>query len=220
MKDNRLGAIALIIGAITGVVVLTFHPGGGGHEHRVTPAQFEVLVAVIVGVHVLAISGLPFAFLGATALSRKIDSPNRVALVALVIYGFSLVAVMIAASMSGLVMPLLFRRMVAHGPDADQWRMLVDYTHSINQSFAQIGAVGASVAILLWSFVMIKRRLLSVALGIYGLLLALIIVICLFAGKLNLELHGFRIITLAQSTWFLIAGIFLWRPGVGRFGDQ
>ena len=212
MKDNRLGAVALIIGAITNVIVLTFHPsGGGGHELHVTQAQFDMLIAVVVGVHVLAISGLPFSFLGATALSRKIDSPNRVALLALVIYAFSLVAIIIAASMSGLVTPALFRRLAAHGPDAGQWRLLVDYTHAINQSFAQIAGVGTCIAIILWSLLMIKRRLFSVGLGIYGLLLGLVIVICLFAGKLDLELHGFRLITLTQSIWFFIAGILLWR---------
>src|ERR1700719_384322 len=110
MKDNRLGAIALIIGAISGIVVLTFHPGGG-HELHVTPAQFEMLVAMIIGVHVLAISGLPVSFLGATALSRKIETPNRAALIALVVYGFSLVAIMIAAGMSGLVMPVILRKL-------------------------------------------------------------------------------------------------------------
>ena len=142
MKDNRLGAVALIIGAITNVIVLTFHPsGGGGHELHVTQAQFDMFIAVVVGVHVLAISGLPFSFLGATALSRKIDSPNRVALLALVIYAFSLVAIIIAASMSGLVTPALFRRLAAHGPDAGQWRLLVDYIHAINQSVAQIAGV-------------------------------------------------------------------------------
>ena len=222
MKDNRLGAVALIIGAITNVIVLTFHPGGGGgHELHVTQAQFDMLIAVVVGVHVLAISGLPFSFLGATALSRKINSPNRVALLALVIYAFSLVAIIIAASMSGLVTPALFRRLAAHGPDAGQWRLLVDYTHAINQSFAQIAGVGTCIAIILWSLLMIKRRLFSVGLGIYGLLLGLVIVICLFAGKLDLELHGFRLITLTQSIWFFIAGILLWRsPGETRLQPQ
>jgi hypothetical protein len=212
MNDNRLGAVALIVGAITNVLVLTFHPGGGGgHELRVTQAQFEMLIAVVIGVHVLAISGLPFSFLGATALSRKIDLPNRLALLALVIYAFSLVAIMVAASMSGLVTPVLLRRLAAHGPDADQWGLLVHYTHTINQSFAQIAVVGSCIAIILWSLLMIKRRVFSVPLGIYGLLLGLVIVTCLFAGKLDLELHGFRLITLTQSIWFLIAGVLLWR---------
>ena len=50
MNDNRLGGLALILGALSGIITLTFHPAGG--SHHVSPAQFEVLIAVIVGVHV------------------------------------------------------------------------------------------------------------------------------------------------------------------------
>ncbi|HZR78323.1 MAG TPA: hypothetical protein VFA58_03900 [Chthoniobacterales bacterium] len=221
MRENRLGAIALIIGAISGIVVLTFHPGGGGGSaHRVTPAQFEILIGVIVGVHVLAISGLPFCFLGATALSRKIDTPNRVALVALVVYGFSLLAMMIAATMSGLITPALLRKVATHAPDADQWHMFSQYTHTVNQAFAQIGALGTCVAIILWSVIIIKRRVLSMSLGIYGVILGLAILVCFFAGKVDLELHGFQLITLAQSIWFVVAGIFLWRAVAEPTGQK
>ena len=164
MKDNRLGALALILGAISGIITLTFHPAGGAHH--VTPAQFEILIAVVIGVHALAIAGLPFSFLGTLALSRRIDSPNRIALVALVIYGFSLVAIMAAATMSGLVTPGVLRHMVAHDSGSDQWRMLMEYTHSINQGFARIGAVGSSLAIILWSVTVLTGRSLHYALGI------------------------------------------------------
>ena len=209
MKDNRLGALALILGAISGIITLTFHPAGGAHH--VTPAQFEMLIAVVIGVHALAIAGLPFSFLGTLALSRRIDSPNRIAIVALVIYGFSLVAIMAAATMSGLVTPGVLRHMVAHDSGSDQWRMLMEYTHSINQGFARIGAVGSSLAIILWSVTILTRRQLHYALGIYGVLVGLAILVALFAGGLDLELHGFRIITFAQSVWFIIAAILLWR---------
>ena len=209
MKDNRLGALALILGAVSGIITLTFHPAGGAHH--VTPAQFEMLIAVVIGVHALAIAGLPFSFLGTLALSRRIDSPNRIAIVALVIYGFSLVATMAAATMSGLVTPGVLRHMVAHDSGSDQWRMFMEYTHSINQGFARIGAVGSSLAIILWSITVLMRRSLHYALGVYGLLVGLCILVALFAGELDVELHGFRIITFAQSLWFIIAAILLWR---------
>src|SRR4051812_43650216 len=101
MKDNRLGAVALICGAVSGIITLTFHPGGG--QHRVSPAQFEMLIAIVVGIHALAMCGLPLSFAGALALSRRIDSPFRLELLGLIIYGFGLVAMMGAAAMSGLV---------------------------------------------------------------------------------------------------------------------
>src|SRR5204862_5231146 len=155
MKDNRLGGLALILGAVSGIVTLTFHPVGG--VHRVTPAQFETLIAVVIGVHALAITGLPVSFAGAFVLTRRIDSPVRIAFMGLVVYAFGLVSVMAAATMSGLVIPSLLRETVGHGAN-DQSRILIAYTHSLNQGFARIRAVGFSMAILLWSIAMFRKR--------------------------------------------------------------
>ena len=210
MKDNRLGAIALILGAISGIITLTFHPAGGG-AHHVTPAQFEILIAVVIGVHALAISGLPFSFLGALVLSRRLDSSTRLAMMALVIYGFGLVAIMAAATMSGLVTPGILRKMIAHNPSSDQWHALAEYTHMINQGFAKIGAVASCVAIVLWSALMVKSGALSRAVGLYGLFIGIATAIAIMTGTLDLELHGFRLITFTQAIWFIAIGILLWR---------
>src|SRR3954470_6007974 len=149
MKDNRLGGLALILGAICSFLTLTLHPGGGGH--RVTPAQFEMLIAVIIGVHALALSGLPVSFVGALALTRRIDSTLRLGLLGLTIYGFGLIAALGAATMSGLVMPPILRQMVSKNEGSDQWHTLAAYTHDINQAFAQVHVIAFSVAIFVWS---------------------------------------------------------------------
>ena len=99
MKDNRLGGIALILGAVSGMITMSLHPVAGAHP--ITPAQFEKLTALMIGVHALAIAGIPFSFLGAFALTRRLDSPTRLAIAGLVIYGLGLIAVMIAPAISG-----------------------------------------------------------------------------------------------------------------------
>lgn len=209
MNDNRLGGLALILGAVSGILTLTFHPAGG--EHRVTPAQFETLIAVVIGVHALAITGLPVSFAGALALTHRIDSHLRLALFGLIIYGLGLIAVMIAATMSGLVTPDILRQSVSHTAAADQSHSLMAYTHTINQGFARIGTIAFSAAIFLWSIVIVKERAMPVGLGIYGLVSAIAIVIGVVSGRLDLELHGFRIVTLIQAIWFFTAGLFLWK---------
>ncbi len=65
-----------------------------------------------------------------------------------------------------------------------------------------------------WSVVILKERTWAMALGIYGLVLGCAIVVALIAGGLDLELHGFRVITLTQAIWFIAAGIFLWRSEI------
>jgi hypothetical protein len=165
----------------------------------------------MVGVHALAIAGIPFSFLGAFALTRRLDSPSRLAIAGLVIYGLGLVAVMIAPAISGLVGTEILRHIVARGPGSEQWRTLMEYNFLINQAFAGIFVVASSTAIVFWSLVIVKNRALSIAIGIYGLLLGPAIVIAMITGGLSLDVHGFGLITFSQAIWFIVAGILLWR---------
>lgn len=209
MKDYRLGGIAVIVGAISGMITMSLHPVAGGHP--ITPDQFERLAIFMVGVHVLAIAGIPFSFLGALALTRRLDSPGRVALTALVIYGLGLVAVTIAPAMSGLVGTEVIRKMITDAAGRDQWRTLMDYNHLINQAFAKIFVVASCSAVALWSVAIVKSRALPVAIGIYGLLLGPVIVIAMISGGLSLDVHGFGLITFSQAIWFIVVGIILLR---------
>src|SRR5947207_15829794 len=107
MKDNRLGGIALIVGAVSGITTMAIHPVTGGRP--ITSAQFETLAAVLIGVHVLAIAGIPFLFLGGLRLTGRLESPSRVAVTALATYRLSLVGVMMDPASNGLVRRELLR---------------------------------------------------------------------------------------------------------------
>jgi hypothetical protein len=208
MKDNRLGGVALILGAVSGMITMSLHPVAGAHP--ITPAQFEKLTALMIGVHALAIAGVPFSFLGALALTRRLDSPGRLALAGLVIYGFGLIAVMIAPAISGLVGTDILRHIIAKGPDREQWRTLMEYNHLINQAFARIFVVASSSAIALWSLLIVKNRALPLAIGLYGLLLGPTVIIAILTG-LSLDVHGFGLIIFSQAIWFIVTGILLMR---------
>src|SRR5207302_5994451 len=192
MKDNRLGGMALIIGAVSGMITMSLHPVAGAHP--ITPDQFEKLAIFMVGVHVLAIAGVPFSFLGALALTRRLDSPGRVALAGLVVYSLGLVAVTIAPAMSGLVGTEIIRKMIAHAPGSEQWRTLMEYNYLINQAFAKIFVVASCSAVALWSFTIVTSRAFPIALGLYGLLLVSVIVIVLLTGVLSRVVIGFGLI--------------------------
>src|SRR5205814_2464727 len=188
------------------------HPVTGGRP--ITSAQFETLAAVLIGVHVLAIAGIPFLFLGGLALTRHLDSPSRVAVTALAIYSLSLVAVMIAPALSGLVGTEILRKIVAHDPASEQWRMLMDYNYMINQAFDRIFVVASCAAIALWSLMIVKTRALSMAIGIYGLLLGCATVIAVAFG-LRMDAHGFGLVIFGEGTWLVIVGSLLLRDGRG-----
>ena len=214
MKDNRLGGIALIMGAVSGMITMSLHPVAGAHP--ITPAQFEKLATLMIGVHVLAIAGIPFSFLGALALTRRLDSPSRLALAGLVIYSLGLVAVMIAPAISGLVGTEILRHVIERGAESEQWRTLMKYNFLINQAFAKIFVVASCSAVALWSLTIVKSRALPVAIGIYGLLLGSVSVIALICGALSLDAHGFGLVVFSQAVWFIVAGILLLRSNEPR----
>lgn len=213
MKDNRLGGIALIVGAVSGMITMSLHPVAGAHP--ITPAQFEKIAMLMIGVHVLAIAGIPFSFLGALALTWRLDSPSRIAMTGLVIYGVGLIAVMIAPAMSGLVGTEIIRKMIAHGPGSDQWQTLMEYNFLINQGFAKIFVVASCGAIALWSFMVVTSRSLPIAIGLYGLLLGPVLVIAMITGGLSLDVHGFGLVIFGQALWFIVAGVLLCRTRPG-----
>jgi hypothetical protein len=206
MTDNRLGGIALSIGALSGVVTMTVHPV---LPHRaITPAEVEKLATVAVWAHALAIAGIPFLFLGALALTRRLDSPGRFAIAALAVYSMSLVAVMIAPALSGLVAPEILQKIVAAGPASEQWRILLSYNYMLNQAFDRIFVLASGAGIALWSVQIVRRRVLPRVLGFYGLGLASAILAAVASG-MRMNAHGFGLIVFSEGIWLVLSGVFL-----------
>src|ERR1700737_4631890 len=111
MTDERKGGIALITGTIAVLVTMALHPTG--HELLDSGGRFNRVALLGVVAHTLAEVALPILFLGALALTRRLSSPDRSAIAALVLYGFALIAGMVAAAVSGYVAPALARQITA-----------------------------------------------------------------------------------------------------------
>jgi hypothetical protein len=209
MTDDRLSGLALIAGSGGTIITMSLHPTG-----RVAAAQVESMIHVLIAVHALALACVPIQFLGAWGLSRRVASPDRLAVAGLVLYTFALLAVMNAAVADGLVTPSLLRQIVASAgspPAIDGWRMMSRYNFYVNQAYAQVFVAASSVAIVLWSASTWRSRELAPGLGIYGCILGPVTLLALFSGRLNLDAHGFGIVIFGQAAWFIVAGTLLWR---------
>ena len=207
MNDNRLGGIALIIGSTSGIITMIIHPIIRGGQ--MTPAEFEHFAMVNITAHGLGIAGVPFLFLGALALTRRLDSPARLALTALVIYALGLIAVTIAPALSGLAATDILRQSMRQ-PEAG-WNAFLRYNFMLNQAFSAIFVVASCAAIALWSLMILRTRALAAGLGIYGLVVAPITAVALLAGVLRLDVHGFGLVVFTQAIWFITAGALLLR---------
>jgi hypothetical protein len=212
MTDDRMSGMALITGMAGSIITMALHPTG--HDLS-TPEHSATMMQLNVAVHSLALVCVPILFMGAIGLTRRLASPNRLALAALVMFGFAEVAVMIAASMSGLVAPGLFHHMAAEPGMSDTWRAVLTLSGHLNQAFAQVYVFASSAAIVLWSAAILRAHTFSRSLGIYGCVLGPLTVIAVLSGHIRLNVHGFGVIILSQALWLIAAGVLLCREKDG-----
>ena len=207
MTDNRMSALAFFIGMTGTIITMALHPT----SQDVTGGNAGHMMQLNVAVHSLALVCMPILFLGALGLTRRLAAPNRLALSALVMFGFADVAAMIAAAASGLVAPGLFHHMAANPGMADAWRAALALNGHINQAFATIFVVASSAAIVLWSAAILRSAGFSRPLGMYGCIIGPLTVIAVLSGHIRLNVHGFGLVVLVQAIWFICAGVLLWK---------
>jgi hypothetical protein len=204
-----MSGLALIVGSVGMIITMSLHPTG-----RFDPGQVEPMLHKLIAVHALALACVPILFVGAWGMSHKMASPDRMAMAALAVYTFALLAVMNAAVADGLVTPGVIRQIVAAGstPGAgDGWRTVLRYNFFVNQGFAQVFVVASSFAIGLWSIAILRSGVMARGLGIYGCLLGLATLVAMFSGRLHLDAHGFGMIIFGQAVWYIAAGASLLR---------
>jgi hypothetical protein len=209
MNDNRKSGIALIVGSIGAVMTMAIHPTGAA---TVSPDQVEHLVRMSGGAHALALVSALVLLLGTCGLTRILASPDRVAFSALVIFAFSVGALMIAAAISGWVIPELMKLMIRDAENnSTQWKIAIASIFQINQAMSRIYSVGAALAVTFWSASSLRQRRLSRGIGFFGCITAPLIATLIFVGHLRLDVHGMIVVMLSEVVWFTGMGVALLR---------
>jgi len=86
----------------------------------------------------------------------------------------------------------------------------------INQAFARIYSVAASMAIILWSISALRNGGLGRGVAIYGCVISPLIILGIAIGHLRLDVHGMAAVMLGQAIWFIVVGSLLCaRPAGG-----
>ena len=216
MTDNKKSGIALIAGALSGILVMATHPTAA--HASLTPQLVEQLALGSAIVHSLAMAATLALLLGAIGLTRQLASsetsidPDRLAFTGLVVFAFSVVAILLATSVSGFIIPSLWKRMFQDtAANAAQWQIAVATVFQFNQTFAAIYSVAASAAIVLWSVSGLRHGSLSRGISIYGCILPPIVIVLIAVGHLRLDVHGMGAVVLVHAIWFVIVGARLCR---------
>jgi hypothetical protein len=203
MSDDRLGGIALIAGSIAMLVTMAFHPWG----HQFTEDNYFAMSMLNSAVHTLAIASMAISFLGAIALWRRLDAPGRHSLAALVVFAISVIAGISAATISGFVAPhLLHRLWESDAADKKYWDAVEHLSWWMNQAFAHVLVLASATSVLLWSLAMLRTGRLSRGVAQYGIVLAPVLLVAVGSGHVQLDVHGFGLMVLLQSVWFILVG--------------
>ena len=215
MTDERKSGIALIAGSLGGILTMAIHPTAAG---SLTADQVGHLSLVSGVAHSIAMVSVLLLFLGACGLTRSIAAADRVAFAALVTFGFSCVAVLVATAVSGFIVPGIMKHMVRDVPaNAHQWQIVIDGIFQINQAFSRIYSVAASLAIILWSASALRNGGFGRGVATYGWVISALIMVAIGVGHLRLDVHGMAVVLFAQTIWFIVVGYQLCgRPANGR----
>lgn len=205
MTIERAGAAALILGTVAMVAVMGLHPtGASGHAGEVAKMLRLGLI-----VHALAIATAPILTFGFFVFTRSIGFNNAAASLAFSFYAFGAIAVMLAATMSGLVAPRLIELQIANPSDQALIHGLLRLEWFLNQSFATLHVALFSVAIVLWAMAWPEKGILAAAIQIVGLIVGVGVIAWLVSGTLKLDVHGMAAVVLAQGTWIVLAAVGL-----------
>jgi hypothetical protein len=197
---ERAGGIALIAGTVAMLGVMGLHPSGVSHG---SDGAHALLIGRIV--HGVAIAAAPLLTFGSFALARHAGTPT--AYLGFFFYLFGAVAVMLAASMSGLVAPRLIEMMAAaDGVQKEALHNLLRLEWQLNQAFATVHVAVFSGAIGLLAVAWPGKGVLGAAIQMLGFVVAGGVFAWLASGTLTLNVHGMGAVVLAQGAWFVLAG--------------
>jgi hypothetical protein len=206
MTNEKAGASALILGALSFVALMAVHP-----SHAEGPPLLGTLTLGAI-VHGAAFATQPILLFGFWALTQWIGD-RALARLGLCFYALAAVLTVLAASMSGLIIPQIIA--VAHhahgalvpGPvDPNSLQPLANFAVWLNRSFASVHFVYFAVAMLLWSIAWSRAGAFGWIVRIVGGLAGIGVVAWAASGTMTLEAqHGALLLTVVQMAWTLLA---------------
>ena len=198
---NKPAGRSLIAGAVLAFVTMTLHPSGGSLEH------IARIYNIIVFSHALAIGSLPLLALGFWGLSTRLMTRTALSLLAFFTVLFGLISVMLAGLFNGLVLPFYAVKQIDQtGANLDTVRLIVQYGSTINRSLDYVFIAAISIAIGIWSGLILQTRLLPRWLGYGGLLLIGVIGLGAITNFDFIGLTGFRLIIFGLVSWIVLIG--------------
>lgn len=193
----------MLAGAVLATITMAMHPVGG------SLAEIARQKDVLIFSHSLAMISIPFIAFGFWGLATTLTTNNSVSFLAFAVGCFGLVAVMIAGTVHGFVLPMFASKNVSGAVDGSILQAIRDYRWLIGTVMDYFFIISLSLAMVIWSFVIINTGLLIKWLGYYGLLIATVTILGLIMKFNFTSAFGFGLFIFSLVSWKVIAAILL-----------
>lgn len=201
---KKLSGISLLLGSVLMTLTMVLHPVGG------SPGHLLRLYNMIIVSHSLALLCLPFIAFGFYGLAKSLFTPSRISYLAFTIIIFGLFASMIAATINGLTLPLFLSANADKlDTEASSVQMILSYGFSINKPMSYIMIIASTLAIAIWSLVIIKTANFPKWFGYFGIALVGTILLSLLLKANLIHLFLFRMYLLGLIAWIVLAALLL-----------
>lgn len=198
---DKSAGLSLMIGSFLMIVTMVLHPVGGDFQHLLAISSMGIIA------HAIGISSVPFVAYGYWGVMKKLESQTFLSRMAFSFMMFGLVAIMISATLNGLVLTLLVRSYAdASAEVIASLKPIFRYNHFFNlaNDYIYMSAIGLST--LFWSIATIKNRQLPIWVAYMGIGLVLAASITALTGFVLTDVHGFSLFIFGSTAWTLIVG--------------
>ena len=214
--NARTIGVVLIAATLLQILAMAHHPSVASHNISEVLDQIAQVSQTSAWVHGALIGLLLIVLYVYAEYARRRGMERPLVCAGLIAYGAGIAAMIVAAMMSGFVIA----RVAAAAPhigaaDLQVSAQLLNFTSTLNQVFANTGAILMSVGIIAWSVDLLLAPRLARPLAILGLLIGLVPAAALALGFLHLDVHGMTWVVLLQAVWNIGVGVMLIRgiPG-------
>lgn len=200
---KKASGISLLTGAVLATITMAMHPVGG------SLAEIAARKGVFIFTHLLALLSIPFIAFGFWGLATALETKSKMSFLSFAVSCFGLVAVMAAGTLNGFVLPMFASNYSGSTVDGAVLQAVRDYGWLLGSSLDYIFITGLSLAMTIWSGIMIATGQLSKWLGFYGLLIVVITMLKLLM-KFNFTTDvGFGIFIFTLVSWLIMAALLL-----------
>src|SRR5215204_1057300 len=202
-SHDRNAGISLLLFTVLMIFTMMLHPVGGDFEYLLKMKR------IIIITHVIALLSLPFAYIGFWGLTKRVGSDNFFSIVSFAFILFGLVAVMMAATANGLVLPIFIQRYSeASAETISSLKPLLRYNFSVNNAFDYIYTGAFCLSMLFGSIAILQTKKMPVWLAYLGIIFsAIAALLASFGSPHNLQV--FRMFVLSIVVWIFLAGVAL-----------